>query len=223
MFAQKVQAHSNGRVRSATLHAHPGQLVALVGPNGSGKSTLLRAIAGLEKISGGKLDVAEPCCLLFQNPEHQVIMPSVAADVAVAIDPASCSSVADVRAVVHDSLDAVGLASMQQHRVNSLSGGQKQRLALAGALAQRPSVLLCDEITAFLDADDAGSVMQCVRDIATQHRTACVWASHRLDEALQCDAAVAFSPDGETIDGIRSPREAVEAVRVLSTSSHTAR
>jgi energy-coupling factor transport system ATP-binding protein len=217
MLARHAQVHKKGIVQNASVRVNKTEVVALVGANGSGKSTFLRGAAGLEEFVGGQLSVESPTSLLFQNPEHQVVMPSVAADVALGAPPNLDRHSLNSR--VSDCLDAVNLSGMETRRVSTLSGGQKQRLALAGALARDPAVILCDEITSFLDSEDASLVMRCVRGAASRG-AACLWATHRLEEALSCDSAVAFRQNGCTIEGLDNvaPTQAVDAVR--STSAH---
>ena len=68
-------------LRGASLRVPRGTLFMLLGPNGCGKSTLLRALAGLVKTDAGALEAPERKAFVFQNPDHQVIMPTVGADV----------------------------------------------------------------------------------------------------------------------------------------------
>lgn len=69
-------------LQGVDLSIPAGTFHMLLGPNGCGKSTLLRVLAGLFRPEGGAVHVAAPCAFVFQNPDHQVVMPTVAADVA---------------------------------------------------------------------------------------------------------------------------------------------
>lgn len=131
----------------------------LAGANGCGKSTLLRVLGGLLAPQEGSFHVDPPAGFVFQNPDNQVVMPTVAADVAFGLGRYTLDP-GDVSQRVTDALDAVNLPGFGTRPCHTLSGGQKQRVAIAGVLAERPSVLLCDELTTFLDDEDQLSVVQ---------------------------------------------------------------
>ncbi|KAL4419561.1 hypothetical protein ABPG77_003587 [Micractinium sp. CCAP 211/92] len=154
---------------SVSLDVPRGSFHMLLGANGCGKSTLLRVLAGLFRPDAGEVLVDAPCGFVFQNPDHQVVMPTVAADVAFGLGRYRLSPAA-VHAVVQHSLAQVGLAEFAERPTSSLSGGQKQRVAIAGALAECPRVLLLDELTTFLDYEDQENVLQCVRRIVDSSR-----------------------------------------------------
>ncbi|CAI0428140.1 unnamed protein product [Linum tenue] len=140
-------------LQDCSLRIPSGQLWMLLGPNGCGKSTLLKVLAGLLNPNGGTFNVKRPKSFVFQNPDHQVVMPTVEADVSFGLGKFDLSN-DEVRRRVAKALDAVGMASYMQRPVQTLSGGQKQRVAIAGALAEACKVLLLDELTTFLDEKD---------------------------------------------------------------------
>lgn len=167
-----------------------GQLWMLLGPNGCGKSTLLKALAGLLKPTSGKLFIAGPKSFVFQNPDHQVVMPTAEADVAFGLGRLDLSE-DEVRDRVMRSLEAVGMAEYFQRPVQTLSGGQKQRVAIAGALAETSKVLLLDELTTFLDEGDQMGVIEAVRRVVGgPHAVTALWVTHRLEELDYADGAV---------------------------------
>ncbi|KAI5081704.1 hypothetical protein GOP47_0001447 [Adiantum capillus-veneris] len=167
-----------------------GQLWMLLGPNGCGKSTLLKALAGLLKPTSGKLYVAGPKSFVFQNPDHQVVMPTAEADVAFGLGRLKLSE-EEVRSRVMRALEAVGLADLNQRPVQTLSGGQKQRVAIAGALAESSKVLLLDELTTFLDEGDQMGVIEAVRTVVGgPHGVTALWVTHRLEELDYADGAL---------------------------------
>lgn len=129
------------------------------GANGCGKSTLLRVLGGLLQPQQGSFHVDPPVGFVFQNPDNQVVMPTVAADVAFGLGRYRLPP-DDVAQRVNDALTAVNLVGLASRPCHTLSGGQKQRVAIAGVLAERPSVLLCDELTTFVDDEDQASVLQ---------------------------------------------------------------
>jgi len=126
------------------LEVPAGEFWMLLGANGSGKSTLLRLLAGLITPSRGRMVLAGEVGLVLQNPDHQVIMPTVGADVAFGLAGLPPAVWAER---VEQALRFVGLWELHRRPVYTLSGGQKQRLAIAGALARQVPILLLDEPT----------------------------------------------------------------------------
>lgn len=166
----------------------PG-LWMLVGGNGSGKSTLLRLIAGLLQPSRGRVLTGLKTALVFQNPDHQLLLPSCGSDVELSL-PADMPRDQRPQAV-ESALSQVGLAGFRQRPIHSLSGGQKQRLAIAGALASQARLLLLDEPTALLDESSQHEVISLLRQLChrPQHPLSALWITHRLEELSSCDGA----------------------------------
>lgn len=160
----------------------------LLGNNGSGKSTLLRLLAGLLPHKSGKIEVLPPIGFVFQNPDHQLVMPTVGADVAFGLVAENLSP-ALVRSRVRDSLAAVNLSDLERRPIYALSGGQKQRVAIAGALARHCEVLLCDEPTALLDPDTQLELVEQVQRLVKSRGLTALWVTHRLEELNYCDGA----------------------------------
>ena len=172
----------------------------LLGANGCGKSTLLKVIASLLTPDAGTVHVQPPYGFVFQNPDHQVVLPSVSADVAFGLGRYNLSD-EEATAAVHHALQRVGLATFADRPCSSLSGGQKQRVAIAGALAENPQVLLLDELTTFLDGRDQRNVLESVRGIVDSSRkkegieeeayddnpVTALWVTHRLEELEYAD------------------------------------
>ena len=209
-------------LKGVNLSIRRGSLHMILGPNGCGKSTLLRVLGGLLDHEQGSVAVEGPVGFVFQNPDHQVsgtragppacpvshssllpqvIMPSVAADVAFGLGklqlgedevgrcclistsgcrPAHAHLALQVRRRVEESLAAVGLGDLMDRPTHNLSGGQKQRVAIAGALAERPRVLLLDELTTFLDESDQTNVLRAIRQVVDADRAVtAVLVTHR--------------------------------------------
>jgi len=166
----------------------PG-LWMLVGGNGSGKSTLLRLLARLLEPSSGSIALQGRAALVFQNPDHQLLLPSCGSDLDLwlpaGLDPAERLD------RVHRALDQVGLAGFANRPIHTLSGGQKQRLAIAGALASGAGLVLLDEPRALLDPTNQTEILALLRDLT--HRSdqplAALWITHRLEELDHCDGA----------------------------------
>ena len=184
-------------LRGVTIRVPRDMMFMLLGPNGCGKSTLLRSFAGLNRPWAGRLRVQAPRAFVFQNPDHQVIMPTVGADVAFGLGNRGDLSDDDIARRVRDALQAVNLGdpAMLERQVSTLSGGQKQRVAIAGALVENPEVLLLDELTTFLDEADQAGVVRAVRKAVDETGAAAVWVTHRLEELEHCDMA-AYMEDG---------------------------
>ncbi len=141
-----------------------GERVALLGDNGSGKTTLLHIMVGLIRPATGEVhafgrprrtesdfvEVRAKAGLLFQDADDQLFCPTVAED--VAFGPLNLGkSKAEVRAVVHATLERLGLAHLEDRVTHKLSGGQKRLVSLAAVLAMEPEALLLDEPTNALD------------------------------------------------------------------------
>jgi len=150
----------------------PGGRVALVGPNGSGKTTLLHLIVGLLRPSSGQIEafgkvrrgeadfheVRRQAGLLFQEADDQLFCPTVAED--VAFGPLNLGKPRDeVRQIVAQTLDSVGLSGYEERITHRLSTGEKRLAALATVLAMQPEVLLLDEPAAGLDEPSTGRLV----------------------------------------------------------------
>ena len=137
-------------LRSCSLEVPKGQFWMLLGNNGSGKSTLLRLLARILSPRSGTIHFQGQVGFVFQNPDHQLVMPTVGADVAFGLVAERLSQV-QIRNRVEDSLSAVNLLELQRRPIYALSGGQKQRLTIARALLQNKKILIFDEATNGLD------------------------------------------------------------------------
>ncbi|MBD2597842.1 LuxR family transcriptional regulator [Nostoc sp. MBR 210] len=175
-------------IKSCSLAVPKGEFWMLLGTNGSGKSTLLRLLAGLLKPQSGEIGVLPPVGFVFQNPDHQLVMPTVGADVAFGLVEEKLPP-AMVRARVEEALGAVNLLQLQLRPIYALSGGQKQRVAIAGAIARCCEVLLLDEPTALLDPDSQLDLVAGVHRLVKSRGITALWVTHRLDELNYCDGA----------------------------------
>ena len=175
-------------LNSCSLEVPKGEFWMLLGSNGSGKSTLLRLLAGLLTPNQGQIEITQPVGFVFQNPDRQLVMPTVGADVAFGL-VAEKLSVAKVRERVAAALKAVNLLDLAQRPIYALSGGQKQRIAIAGALARRCETLLLDEPTALLDSDSQLELVGQVQSLVKSRGLTALWVTHRLEELNYCDGA----------------------------------
>ncbi|WP_308291498.1 ABC transporter ATP-binding protein [Microbacterium sp. G2-8] len=179
--------------RDLDLDVAAGERILLTGLSGSGKSTLLHALAGVlggddegEHEGSLRVDGSAPHAargrtgLVLQDPDTQAVMARVGDDVAF-----GCENLGvprdEIWSRVREALDLVGLDVELDHPTSALSGGQKQRLALAGALAMRPGLLLLDEPTANLDPHGVIEVRDAVARIAEATGATLIVVEHRAD------------------------------------------
>ncbi len=175
-------------LRECSLTIEPGEFCMLLGNNGSGKSTLLRLLAGLLQRQIGTIHTNGPVGFVFQNPDHQLVMPTVGADVAFGLVKEKLT-LPQVRQRVEEALTAVNLQHLQRRAIYALSGGQKQRVAIAGAIAQHCQILLLDEPTALLDPDSQIDLVRQVQALVKSRGLTALWVTHRLAELDYCDRA----------------------------------
>ena len=183
--------------------------VGVVGANGSGKSTFARMLNGLVLPTQGRVtvdgldtrtrgrDVRRRVGFCFTDPDAQIVMPTVAEDVAFGLRRRGLSK-AEAKARVTDALAAYGLADHADHPAHLLSGGQKQLLALTSVLVTEPDILVLDEPTTLLDLRNARDVMHRLTGLRQQ----VVLVTHDLtaldgfDRVLTIDAGrVVFDGD----------------------------
>ena len=178
---------------------HRSEVLGLVGESGSGKSTTGRAIAGLQKVSGGSLKVLgvemngvkerafkpkrAEIGFVFQDPGSSFDpLMTIAENVAEPlIVHGRYGSVADARDYVGDLLEMVQLPRAYMNRFpHELSGGQRQRALLARGLALKPSLLIADEPTSALDVSVQAKVLDLFKQLQVEIGFACLFITHDL-------------------------------------------
>ena len=138
--------------------------------------------------------------IVFQDPASQLVMDRVEDDVAFGLENRTWP-LAAMRARVPEVLSAVGLGGFEGRRSSRLSGGEQQRLALAGALAPEPGVLVLDEPTSSLDPDGAAAIFDRLAAIHQAQTTTIVLVEHHVDRAWDlADLVLALGPDGSPLD-----------------------
>ena len=195
-------------LQGITLSLEPGERVLLTGPSGSGKSTLAALLAGVlrdpdDGVASGKLLVSgnRPRGLVLQQPEDQTVMARVHDDVAFGLENAVVEP-AQMQELIDQALADVGLVLAPDHPTRALSGGQRQRLALAGALAMEPGLLILDEPTSALDPDGVASVLKAVETLLERREMTVLVIDHTpgrwwgfVDRVVRCEAGVLVSDD----------------------------
>ncbi len=179
-----------------SLDVQPGEHVAVTGANGSGKTTLMLVLSGRQPTAGtvhrpgsvglGKLGGT---AVVMQHPESQVLGTRVADDVVWGLPPG-------VSIDVDHLLSEVGLDGFGERDTGGLSGGELQRLAVAGALARDPSLLIADEVTSMVDQAGRDAVMAVLSGLTGRHRAALVHITHYNNEADAADRTVHLTGRG---------------------------
>lgn len=194
--------------------------VGIVGANGSGKSTFVRLLNGLVRPDSGTVtvdgrdtvrdgrEVRRRVGFCFTDPDAQIVMPTVAEDVAFGLRRRGLTR-DEVRARTEAALTAYGLGGHADHPAHLLSGGQKQLLALASVLVTEPDLLVLDEPTTLLDLRNAEMVRRLVDGLTQQ----VVLVTHHLDLLDGFDRVLVFDEGRIVHDG--TPAHAVAAYRAL--------
>ncbi|MFH0883466.1 MAG: ATP-binding cassette domain-containing protein [bacterium] len=165
-FQDVRAAYPNGRVvfDGLSLNISEGQRVVIAGKSGSGKTTLLRLAAGLLEPSQGIVDREGngPVGFVRQQPENQLVAGTVREEIAFALEYAGLET-ETLRQRVAWALSETGLTELADRTPERLSGGQMQRVAIAAALALKPTLWLLDEPTSFLDADGRARIHRVIK------------------------------------------------------------
>lgn len=203
-----------GRVdilRGIDLDIAAGEAVGIVGPSGSGKTSLLMVLAGLERASGGSVQVAgseltgmnEDALARLRRQQVGIVfqafhlIPGMTAveNVAVPLELAGDRR-AETRAI--EALRAVGLGHRLGHLPGQLSGGEQQRVALARAFAARPRLLLADEPTGNLDRATGAAVMELLFAMRAEAGSTLLLITHDPALAARCGRVIEMA-DGRIV------------------------
>ena len=160
----------------------------VVGKNGCGKSTILKLISGIIKPKNGIIISKANTGMVFQNPDHQILMPNCRSELLININ----QNISDyeINKKIDYVLDQVGLPGFQKRPVHTLSGGQKQRLTIACALISNRNFILLDEPTALLDQTSQLKVLKTIKNLTSDHKNplSALWITHRYEELTYADA-----------------------------------
>ena len=214
-------------LKGVSLNVERHEVVCLIGASGSGKSTLLRCVNALEEISSGAIRIEGDTVsgagvdlnvlrrdvgIVFQSYNLFPHM-SVLANVTLAPRRIDGLGAKAARERAMTLLESVGMAEKADAYPDSLSGGQQQRVAIVRALAMQPRVMLLDEITAALDPELVGDVLEIVRELARAGLTMLL-ATHEMGFAKEVASQVCFLDNGSILergtaqDIFENPREA---------------
>ena len=192
------------------LHVHPGERVALLGPNGAGKTTVVLhlngiltsqagtvRIAGLEVRRENMVEIRRRVGIVFQDPDDQLFMPTVATD--VAFGPANLGLTGDeLDARVTTALTSVGVEALRDRTPHHLSFGERRLVAIATVLAMEPEIVVLDEPTANLDPAGRRELAEVLESLG--HTMLLV--THDLPYALQlCPRSIVLNGGRIVADG----------------------
>jgi len=210
---------SDSVLTDVTQEIPEGSLTAMLGPSGSGKSTLLRIIAGLEKADSGLVEIngrdvsSVPVrgrnigfCFQDYAPFNQL---SVFDNIAYGLQVKKLSKT-QIRQEVAELLALVRLDEYADRYPRQLSGGQRQRMALARALAIKPTVLLLDEPFAALDAQVGAEMRQWVRSLQHQLGITTILVTHNQSEAMEMADQLIILNEGRIVQA-GTPAEVYES------------
>lgn len=202
------------------LKVTPGELIAVMGPSGSGKSTLLNMIGALDKPTSGQVIIEGIDLATIRNKDafrattvgfvfqlHNLI-PTLTAQENVGIPMMGHLGARERKKRSLELLTLVGLEDRLRHLPNQLSGGQRQRVAVARALANKPPLVLADELTGNLDSVAGQEIMSLLRKLNQSQGTTFIVVTHDLSVARQTNRVVIMA-DGRIVreDIIGSPVE----------------
>ena len=190
-----------------TAKVSPGKITTLVGPSGSGKSTLLSLCNLLLSPDEGEISV-------FGKPVSEWDIPELRRKVALVFQDApmlqgtvlyNLQTVERLHGtVLHDPsglLERVGLSrDLLEQKAQELSGGQRQRLALARTLANRPDILLLDEITSALDPASVKEVEELLLQMNKEEGTTMIWITHHMEQARRVGHETWLMIDGRLVE-----------------------
>nr|WP_170157894.1 amino acid ABC transporter ATP-binding protein [Litoreibacter meonggei] len=200
-------------LNGVSLDVMKGDVICIIGPSGSGKSTLIRCVNALNDIQQGsilvegqevndpaldKLELRKKVGMVFQQYNlfpHKTALQNV--------------MMAPVRVLKRDKVEAekqardllakVRLQGKEDAFPGELSGGQQQRVAIARSLAMQPDVILFDEVTAALDPETVGEVLQTIKDLAEDGMT-CILVTHEMGFAREVADHIYFTDRGVIVE-----------------------
>lgn len=211
-------------IKSLDLEVDKGEIVGLIGPSGSGKTTILRLLMTLEEPTSGTIEVdgdylwheekngklvkasekhlrevRSKIGMIFQ---HFNLFPhmKILENVSVAPRYVKGLSKEQARKQGREFLDKVGLGDKLEDYPSQLSGGQQQRVAIARALVMKPKVMLFDEVTAALDPELVGEVLEVIEELAEETEMTMLIVSHEMGFIRDVADRVLFLCDGNIVE-----------------------
>ncbi|MGB7268689.1 MAG: amino acid ABC transporter ATP-binding protein [Albidovulum sp.] len=200
-------------LNGVSLDVMKGDVICIIGPSGSGKSTLIRCVNALNDIQQGsilvegqevndpkldKLELRKKVGMVFQQYNlfpHKTALQNVMMAPVRVLKQDKAEAEAKARAL----LKRVRLDGKENAYPGELSGGQQQRVAIARSLAMNPDVILFDEVTAALDPETVGEVLQTIKDLAEDGMT-CILVTHEMAFAREVADHIYFTDRGVIVE-----------------------
>ncbi|RXZ00959.1 energy-coupling factor ABC transporter ATP-binding protein [Fictibacillus sp. S7] len=209
-----------------SLSVYKGEWLAIVGHNGSGKSTLAKLLNGLLLPTSGEVKVEDYTTanekelweirrrvgIVFQNPDNQFVGTSVRDDVAFGLENFGVPRDEMIERI-QTSIARVNMQDFIESEPHHLSGGQKQRVAIAGIIAQKPSIIILDEATSMLDPMGRKEVIDTVKQLNEEEGITVISITHDLEEAVRADRVIVMKQGAILATG--SPREVFQNEALL--------
>jgi putative ABC transport system ATP-binding protein len=216
-----TKSFGDGNSRIQVLHgvdldAYESEILMLLGPSGCGKTTLISILAGTLTPDSGEVNVfGEDLHLMKKSPitrfrakqigfifQQFNLIPTITCEENVCV-PLLIQGYSLSKALpfARKSLEQVGLGEHMKKRSNQLSGGQQQRVAIARALVHNPRLIICDEPTAALDAENGKMVMELFRDLMRQPGRCAIVVTHD-HRILPYSDRIATMNDGRILESV---------------------
>ncbi|MBB5173731.1 energy-coupling factor transporter ATPase [Texcoconibacillus texcoconensis] len=214
---QHDQRLNSKTLSNVSFTVQKGEWLAIIGHNGSGKSTLAQLLVGLLVPENGQIsadglimtedtkwEIRRKIGLVFQNPENQFIGSTVQDDVAFGLENLNMSY-NEMKIRVDEALEMVNMTRFRFHEPTNLSGGQMQRVAIAGALALKPSILLLDEAFVMLDPLSRKDLLETLENLKITEDLTIISITHDVNETAVSDRVLVME-SGEVVNS-GSPEE----------------
>ncbi|MGB3739454.1 MAG: ABC transporter ATP-binding protein [Pontixanthobacter sp.] len=206
-------------LKGIDLDVARGEVVALLGPSGSGKSSLMAVLSGLERASGGTMQVAGQDFMtmdedaLAQARRGRIgivlqafhLLPTMTATENVAT-PMELAGMVDATPRAEAELTAVGLGHRLHHYPTQLSGGEQQRVAIARAIAPSPELIFADEPTGNLDVATGHDIIDLLFTRRRETGATLLVITHDVELAERCDRIVTIADGRIASDTVANPR-----------------
>lgn len=218
-------------LKGINLQIPSGTLALVTGPSGSGKSTFLRCLNGLvPHFTGGQISgsievmdmdpvrigpegMSSQVGIVFQEPEAQFVFDTVEDEIAFSLENHEVPR-EESRNRLDEVCQFLDLESIRTKPIHQISGGEKQRVAVAGALVNRPQVLILDEPTSQLDPRSADDLLRYIVSLKDSLGLTIIIAEHRLERLLPyADLMINLTPEGKCISG--SPQEVLAEMELV--------
>lgn len=190
-------------ISNVSFSVTKGEIICILGPSGSGKSTLLRAMAGIEKLDEGSIDL-EPATLASYVSQEYTLWPHLTVEQNLTLAPlVQGQDKKTVQKEAQKLLSRFDLAAYAKNFPAELSGGQRQRVALLRAVMMKPKMLLLDEITSALDPELTKSVLDLIRALAKDGYTMAI-VTHHMSFAMSVADRILFLKNGQLFQDEKS-------------------